>query len=222
MRLVDQLFIATLDAVPLWPLQSAILDQLFAGMEASGDPSNCPLIDEMLFKICYTHDIDLGRLALEKLLADQARFLSPRWRPFTFRLMAAMLTRSPPTLYAAIRGAGLPDSLVTEARASRTAEIVEQSRLFPLQADLNRFTAWLYLKEPRLRYVVIKYLIGSLACGQSVADFAVGVRHLVVAIMSVFLGEAPEKMPSGAFTVEDVEASVGSLRRERERRRRVR
>jgi hypothetical protein len=211
--------IATLDVATLWPLQSAILDQLFAALEARDDDAEFAAFCSLVFKICYTHEIDLGRRMLEKLLADPERFLARRWRPVTLKVFAAMLTRNPATLYAAIRGAGASESLVSEARDSRTPDVVEQSRLFPLQADINRFVAWLYIKEPRLRYSVVKHFIGGLACGRSVGDFAVGVRQLVVTIMSVFLGDAPDRVPQGPLTTAEIAASVAASRRERERRR---
>jgi hypothetical protein len=205
--------IATLDVGSLWPIQSGILDQLFAAMDARGGPDNCPDINQMLYKLCLTHEVELGRRALDKLLAEQDRFLAPRWRNFSLTLMAAMLTRSPPTLHAAIRDSGAPESVITEARSHRSDELVLQSRLFPLQTDINRFVAWLYLHEPRLRRGVIAQFIGSLACGRDVTDFGVGVRRMAVTLISVFLGDAPDPVPGGPLTVAEVEAGVAASRR---------
>ena len=211
--------IATLDVDRLWPIQSAILDQLFDAAEASGDPQACTRFGGVLYKLCFTHDLRLGRKLVERLLDAPDRFLAARWRVATLTVFAAMLTRSPATLHALVRAAHAAESLVGEARQRRSPEIVEQSRLFPLQADINRFVAWQYVDEPRMRYAIIRHFIGSLACGRSIEDFAVGVRQTVVALMSVFLGDAPEDMPRGPLSLAEIEASVLASRRGRRRSR---
>jgi len=47
----------------------------------------------------------------------------------------------------------------------------------------------------------------------------VGVRQTVVALMSVFLGDAPEDMPRGPLSLAEIEASVLASRRGRRRSR---
>ena len=210
--------ITMLDVERLWPIQEAILEQLFDAADAAGDFAACERLGEFLYKACYCHDIRLGRRMVERLLDDPERFLGARWRPATLMVLAAMLTRSPATLHAILRAAGAAESLVGESRPKCTPTLVGQSRLFPFQADINRFVAWLYVDEPRMRHAVVKYFIGSLACGTSIEDFAAGVRQTVVALLTVFFGDAPEKAPQGRLSLPEISAAVAGARRGRRRK----
>ena len=89
-------------------------------------------------------------------------------------------------------------------------ELVRQSRLFPLQVDANRFTAWIYVGEPALRHAVIKHFIGSLAGGDSVRDFAVGFRQTLMAIIEVYFGGDRDRLPRGRLDVDQILAAARS------------
>ena len=213
--------IAVLDVERLWPVFEGLLRQFFEHFDRRADAAACTAFGDHLYKVCYCHDIELGRRLIALMLADRPRFLGPLWRGCTMKVLAAMLTRSPATLRAALAAEGLDESLAREARAAQSAEIRKQSRLFPFQADVNRFVAWLFVAEPRLRHAVVKHFIGSLALGQGVADFPPGVRQTVVAVINVFFGDHPEAAPQGRLSLDEIAAAVAASRGRRRRGRRV-
>ena len=205
--------IATLDVEQLWSPFEAILRQLFDHFERQGDAAACSAFGDTLYKICYCPDIALGRRAIEMIVRERERFLGPLWRDCSLKVYAAMLARNPATLRAVFAAEGIEESMLRRARDHQSDEIIKQSRLFPFQVDINRFIAWLYVSEPRLRHAVIKHFIGSLATGDSIEDFAAGVRKTVIAIINVFFGEHPDDAPSGPLSVAAIAASVTSERR---------
>jgi len=204
--------IAALDIARLWPRFERILRRLLDHADRSGDEAVRVALGDALYKICYCHDIGFGRRLIELMLRERESFLGARRREATLKVFAAMLARNPAVLRAACAAEGIEETLIREARARESEEIVKQSRLFPFQVDINRFLAWLYLSEPRLRHPVIKYFIGSLATGDSVADFAAGVRQTLIAFINVFFGADPEDAPRGRLSVEEIADAVRAAR----------
>ena len=200
--------IAALDIERLWPEFEAILRQLLVHFEQSADADGRAAFGDALYKICYCHDIAFGRRLIELLLREREAFLGPLWRDTSLKVFAAMLARSPSVLRAACHAEGVDDGIIRSAQAAQSEEIVRQSRLFPFQVDINRFLAWLYLSEPRLRHPVVKYFIGSLAVGDSVGAFAAGVRQTLVAFINVFFGDDPETALKGRLSIEEITDSV--------------
>jgi hypothetical protein len=123
------------------------------------------------------------------------------------------LTHHPPTLRATLAAAGMADSMLREARAHQTETVVYHSRMFPFQVDVNRSAVWYFTFEPRLRHAFIKYGIGSLACGSSLADFTLGVRQTMIAFMNVYVGRDPDGAPKGRLSVEEIAAWLATARR---------
>ena len=146
------------------------------------------------------------------LLREREVFLGPLWRDVSLKVFAAMLARDPTVLRAACLAEGVDDGVIRSAQACQSEEIVRQSRLFPFQVDINRFLAWLYISEPRLRHPVVKYFIGSLAVGDSVGAFTAGVRQTLVAFINVFFGDDPDGAPRGRLTIEEIVGSVRTAR----------
>ncbi|NML96411.1 hypothetical protein HHL24_00325 [Paraburkholderia sp. RP-4-7] len=216
--------IADLDVEALWPTFEPIVRQLLDHVESAGDAAACAAFGDVLYKVCYCPEIRLGRRMIEFLLTGQSRFLGPLWRVCTLKVFAAMLARSPATLRAVCAAHGVGESVIREARALQSDDIVMQSRLFPMQVDVNRFTAWVYVGEPRLRRTVIKYFVGSLATGDSIEDFSTGVRQTVVALMRVFFGgdaTRTHEVPAGPLSFDDIEAATLAARGWRRRAARV-
>ena len=205
--------IAALDVAQLWPGCHQLLRQLFDHYEASADPQACSRFGDTLYKIAYCQDIALGQRTLAMMLTERDRFLRPPWRDSTLKLCAALFVRSPSALRTVLLAHSVDDELIRAAMAFRSDELVRQSRLFPLQVDANRFTAWIYVGEPRLRYAVVKYFIGSLASGDSVRDFAAGFRQTLIAIIEVYFGRDRERLPSGRLHVDEIFAATRSARR---------
>ena len=205
--------IATLDVASSWPRIESMLRQLFDRFETRRNPAARAALGSSFFKIAYCRDPELGRRALDWILDDSKRFLGPLWRECTMKFFAALLARNPALLRAALIGRQLDDSLVREARQYMSEDLVKHSRLFPMQVDVNRFTAWIYVSEPRLRHAVVKHFIGSLAAGDSVQEFAAGFRRTLFAILNVFFGERPEQAPAGRLSVEEIVAQTRSGRR---------
>jgi hypothetical protein len=207
--------IATLDTEAMWPDLEAILTRIFDHFDASGENEAVTSFVDALYKVCYCHDIALGRHVIAFLIADRGRYLGQRWRKCTLQVFAAMLARSPKTLRQIFAAENVEEALLRAARGEQSDEIIKQSRLFPFQVDLNRFIAWLYVAEPRLRRVVVKDFIGSLAIGNSVEDFAAGVRQTLVAFIEYFFGKHPDAMPAGPLDEKEIEASVTANRARR-------
>ena len=128
------------------------------------------------------------------------------------KILAAQLVRSPQDLYRILAEQGADEALAREARGYQSAEIIKQSRLFPFQVDVNRCVAWIFVAEPRLRRAIVKYFIGSLALGGSVADFPRGVRQTMVAIMNVFFGDNADLVPAGPVSKEEIAAAIVAAR----------
>jgi hypothetical protein len=167
--------VASLDVERLWPTFEGLLDVFFGHFEGLRDAQACSEFGDHLYKVCYCSDATLGRNVIALMLRNRERFLGALWRACTMKVLAALQTRNPAILYAVLAAEGADESLAREARTYETEEIAKQSRLFPFQVDVNRFVAWMFVAEPRLRYAIAKYFIGSLAMGESVADFARGV-----------------------------------------------
>jgi len=200
--------IAMLDVEDLWPIFDGLLDHFFTHFERLGDAAACAGFGDHLYKVCYCHDSKLGERVIARLLRQRQRFLAPLWRAATMKVLAAMLTRSPAILHASLVAQGLDESLMREARGFQSPEIVKQSRLFPLQVDINRFLAWIFVAEPRMRRAIVKHFIGSLALGSSIRDFPPGVRQTIVALFSVFFGDHPENAPQGRLDRDEIAAAV--------------
>ena len=204
--------VASLDVEQLWPTFEGLLQAFFGHFDKLADAGSCSEFGDHLYKVCYCNDLMLGRNVIALMLRDRPRFLGSLWRACTMKVFAAMQARSPETLYAVLATEGADEGLAREARTYETAEIVKQSRLFPFQVDVNRFVAWTFVAEPRLRHAIVKHFIGSVAMGKSVEDFPRGVRQTMVAIMNVFFGDHPEGAPDGRLSVEEIEASVSAAR----------
>ena len=207
--------VAALDVEVMWPDFQAILEQIFDHFDRIDEGPGSTTFVEALYKVCYCHDISLGRHVIEFLISDRARFLGPRWRDCSLQVFAAMLARSPETLRQVFAAENVDEAIIREARGRQSEEIIKQSRLFPFQVDLNRFLAWLYIAEPRLRRIVVKDFIGSLAMGESVKDFAAGVRQTLVAFIDYFFGKHPEEMAAGPVSEAEIEANVAANRARR-------
>ena len=205
--------IATLDVDALWPAFEGLLQHFFRHFDQRADPAACAAFGDHLYKVCYCQDRMLGQRLIALMLGDSARFLGGLWRACTLKVLAAMLTRSPATLYAALAAQGIDESLAREARSYQSAEIIKQSRLFPFQIGINRFIAWLFVGEPRLRRAVVKYVIGSLARGSSAEDFPPGIRQMAVTLIKVFFGDDPEQIPQGRIGIEEIDAAIAQARR---------
>lgn len=204
--------VASMDVERLWPTFEGVLKVFFDHFEAVGDANACASFGDHLYKVCHCGDVLLGRNVVAFMLRDRARFLGPLWRTCTMKVFAALLVRSPAILLATIESEGADENLGREARSYQSAAIVKNSRLFPFQVSVNRWTVWNFVHEPRVRYSTVKYFIGSLATGRSVADFPRGVRQSMVAVMNIFFGDHPERAPSGPLSVDEIAASVAARR----------
>src|SRR5262249_37312274 len=136
----------------------------------------------------------------------------PQWRACTLKVLAALQTRSPTILYAMLAAEGVDEGLAREALIQASEEIVKQSRLFPFQVEVNRFVAWMFVAEPRLRHAIVKHFIASLGAGQWVADFSRGGREAMGALLNVFFGDHPETAPSGRLSLDEIAAAVSAAR----------
>jgi hypothetical protein len=191
-----------------------ILEQLFAFAENPGRSDACAELEATLYKACYCADIALGRNLIAFLLEQSERFLGPLWRGATMRAILAMATRSPATLES-ILGDGRME-LAREARDhDPTGEIVKQSRLFPLQVALNRWLTRMWASEPRLRAVAIRHVVGGLALGRSVDDFAVAIRHVLVQFIAVYFGDDLGSLHQEQLSLEKIAAGIRRSRRRR-------
>jgi hypothetical protein len=204
--------IASLDVERLWPTFEGLLQVFFRHFDGLGDQRACSAFGDHLYKVCYCSDVALGRNVAALMLRDRVRFLGPLWRSCTLKVLAALQVRNPATLYAVLAAEGADESLAREAVSHANEEIVKQSRLFPFQVEVNRFVAWIFVAEPRLRHAVVKHFIGSLAAGQSVADFAKGVRQTIVALLNVFFGDHPDSAPSGRLSLGEIADAVTAAR----------
>lgn len=202
--------VASLDVERLWPTFEGLLQVFFRHFEEVGSATACTGFGDHLYKVCYCSDPALGRNVATLLLRDRNRFLGPLWRDCTLKVLAALQTRNAGTLYAVLAAEGADDSLARAAVAQASDEIVRQSRLFPFQVEVNRFVAWMFVAEPRLRHAIVKHFIGSLAAGRSVADFTRGVRRTIVALLNVFFGDHPERVPGGPLSVDEIARSVSA------------
>lgn len=207
--------IATLDAAGLWDVFESILRTAFDELEQRGDPDAIKEFSSAFFKISYCRDLELGRRTIEMLCRERQRFLGPVWRATTLELFAAMLTRHPATLQATLVAAGIEDSILREARAHQTPEVIELSRMFPFQVDVNRYAAWLYASQPRMRESFIKHFIGWMVFGTSIPDFAAGVRQTLVSSITYHFAENPEILPLTRLSVEEIAAAVAAGRKGR-------
>jgi hypothetical protein len=196
--------VATLDTPSLWERLEAVLRMLFDELEKHGDAAAIAAFSGAFFKLSYCRDLELGKRTIEMLCREPDRFLGPVWRATTLTLFAAMLTRHPATLRASLAAAGMEESILHEARAYQTEEVVYLSRMFPFQVDVNRCTAWQFGFEPRMRRAYIKYGVGSLACGSEIGDFVVGVRHSLIAAVGFNFGSDPDGVPEGRLSVEEI------------------
>jgi len=205
--------VASMDVQGLWPTFEGVLQVFFRHFESLSSGEACTAFGDHLYKVCHCSDVLLGRQVVALMLRDRGRFLGPLWRSCALKVFAALQVRSPSDLLAALAAEGADESLAREARSHESAEIVKNSRLFPFQVAVNRWTVWNFIHEPRLRYATVKHFIGSLAVGTSVADFPRGVRQTMVAVMNVFFGDHPEQAPAGRLSVEEISASVAAARR---------
>ena len=128
--------IASLDVERLWPTFEGLLRVFFGHFERLGDGAACRAFGDHLYKVCYCHDIGFGRRLIELLLREREVFLGPRWRETTMKVFAASLARSPAVLRAACAAEGLDESLIREARAAQSEDIIRQSRLFRYRSTL--------------------------------------------------------------------------------------
>ncbi len=204
--------VASMDVERLWPTFEGVLQVFFRHFDALASADACTAFGDHLYKVCHCSDVMLGRQLVAMMLRDRARFLGPLWRTCTLKVVAALQVRSPADLLAVLAAEGADEALAREARGQQSPEIVKNSRLFPFQVAVNRWTVWNFVHEPRLRYATVKHFIGSLAAGSSVADFPRGVRLTMVAIMNIFFGDHPERAPSGRLSVEEIAASVAAAR----------
>ena len=205
--------VASIDVEGLWPTFEGVLQAFFRHFEALGSVDACTAFGNHLYKVCYCGDALLGRNVVALMLRDRARFLGPLWRGCALKVFAALQVRSPADLLATLAAEGADESLAREARGHQSAEIVKNSRLFPFQVEVNRWTVWTFVHDPRLRYAIVKHFIGSLAMGRSIDDFPRGVRQTMVAIMNVFFGDHPERAPSGRLSMEEIAVAVAAARK---------
>lgn len=205
--------VASMDVEGLWPTFEGVLQVFFRHFEALASVDACTAFGDHLYKVCHCSDVMLGRRLVALLLRDRARFLGPLWRTCSLKVFAALQVRSPADLLAVLAAEGADEALAREARGHQSADIVKNSRLFPFQVAVNRWTVWNFVHEPRLRYATVKHFIGSLAAGSSVADFPRGVRQTMVAVMNVFFGDHPEHVPASRLSVEEIAASVAAARK---------
>jgi hypothetical protein len=205
--------VASMDVEQLWPTFQGVLEVFFRHFEALASAQACTAFGDHLYKVCHCSDVLLGRQVVSLMLRDRRRFLGPMWRTCTLKVLAALQVRSPSDLLAALAAEGADDALAREARSHQSAEIVKNSRLFPFQVAVNRWTVWNFVHEPRLRHATVKHFIGSLAVGSSIADFPRGVRQTMVALMNIFFGDHPERSPAGRLSVEEISASVAAARK---------
>jgi hypothetical protein len=204
--------VASLDVELLWPTFEGLLQVFFRHFDQLGDAVACRAFGDHLYKVCYCSDLALGRNVAALMLRDPGRFLSPLWRDCTLKVLAALQTRNPAALYVTLAAEGADESLAREALGHASEEILKQSRLFPFQVEVNRFVAWMFVTDPRLRRGIVKHFVGSLATGESVADFTKGVRQTIVLLLNVFFGDHPEIAPSGRLSLEEIAAAVISAR----------
>ncbi|MGE3743913.1 MAG: hypothetical protein AB7I59_30955, partial [Geminicoccaceae bacterium] len=205
--------VAGMEVESLWPTFEGVLQVFFRHFDALGNVDACTAFGDHLYKVCYCSDALLGRNVVALMLRDRTRFLGPLWRSCTLKVFAALQVRSPTDLMAALAAEGADESLAREARNHQSAEIVKNSRLFPFQVEVNRWTVWVFVHDPRLRHAIVKHFIGSLAMGRSIADFPRGVRQTMVAIMNVFFGDHPDRAPSGRLSVEEIAVAVAAVRK---------
>ncbi len=109
----------------------------------------------------------------------------------------------------------MADSLLREARAYQTDAVIYSHHMFQFQVDGNRCAAWLFAFEPRLRHAFVKYCVGSLACGSSLADLTAGVRPTVTTILDLNFGRDPDSVPQGRLSVEEIAGWFATARRRR-------
>jgi hypothetical protein len=205
--------IASLNVPETWPVLRDILEQLFAFAE-SGRGDTATELEATLYKACYCADVALGRNLIAFLLEQADRFLASVWRGATMRVILAMATRSPATLESILGDRRM--ELVREARDhDPTGEVVKQSRLFPLQVALNRWLARMWAYEPRLRAVAITHVVGGLALGKSVDDFAAAIRHVLVQFIAFYFGDDAGSARHERLSLEGIAADLRRARRRR-------
>ena len=179
--------IAATDVPALWPSCAEIVESVFQHLERGQDEPKIARFGDELVKANF-FDPELGERLLVMML-DRGSLDNPLWRTCTLKVMAGLLARSPAMLERMLKDRGMDESVEREARRFVTETLIQTRDVHIAQVTQNRFLVRAVVSDARLRYLIVKILVGGLAQSNSVEDFVKEIRRFTVELVAAYLGD---------------------------------
>ena len=163
-------------------------------------------------KASFFPDINLGVQVAEDLI-DRGCLDDPAWRELAYTVLAALHVRNPRVLRQVLERHGVGEVVLAEIRRHIAPYITDARDEAMYQSGWNQFIAVGLRSDVRLRYFLVKILVGGLVQSNSVEEYAREFRRFVVETTRSYLMEPVVPASYSHLTEMEAFAETESKRR---------
>lgn len=154
-------------------------------LEGIGDQRRVDAFGERLANANFHPNISVGTMVIDQMLRAGG-LESPLWRDATLLVMGGMLARHPKTVDALLQRHDKDERVVVDARQRLSDQLVKRKDEVNYQMAWNRFLAT-GCASTKLRYYIIKVLVGGLVQSNCADDFVKEIRRFFVELARGYL-----------------------------------
>ena len=210
--ILDCLGIAAIDLAANWEICEPAIRHILEQATRRATPTALASWGSELAKVSYFDDIDAGRKMIVLLLTDN--YLNdPVWRPCVMKILAGMQLRNPGLLRSIMDQHGEEERTQKEVRLYASDDLKDHCDKFFYMVSWNRLIAEAIVDDAKLRYFLIKILMGGLAQSNSVIEYTREFRRFVIAIIRAYWGEPQDPNRYLTLTMEEAFAETLAKRR---------
>ena len=181
------LIIVSIDVDLYWGQSEGIIEYIYRSLANERDKDSISYIEYSLIYSCFISEIKIGVNVVNYML-EKDLLNSELWRKCTLKVLAAMLSRNPKVLNEILIRTGIDISVLTEIRPYINENMLKMKNEIIYRYAWNDFIVSGF-SSAKIRYFLIKCLLGGLVNSNSVEEYSKEFRRFVIEAAKCFLIE---------------------------------
>ena len=187
-----------------WAHLRPSLERSFAHLTDHARPDEIIAFCRELRSLTFFTDIRIGTLFIEYLIEAGYLHRGSIWRDGALEICAGLHARRRKELSMIFEKHGIAQSVLREAEVLKTQQMSDQQRTFGARARWNLFFLRAFAFNTKLRYQLVKYMLGPIALCNEVPEWAVLMGRFMIQISRVYLSEEEVVQGYERLSVEDI------------------